>query len=103
VKVLRFRAGFPQTGRSSQIADELQIFREEVRLHFPKASRQQPGVPIQTFPEGPFFVARGWAMEAVAEQSVERLLEHAQRMTSAPGVFQPIAHALIRGQASSPP
>jgi hypothetical protein len=93
VKVLRFRAGFPQTGRSSQIADELQIFREEVRLHFPKARRQQPGVPIQTFPEGPFFVARGWAMEAVAEQSVERLLEHAQRMTSAPGVFQPIAHA----------
>jgi hypothetical protein len=61
VKVLRFRAGFPQAGRSSQIPDELQIFSEKVGLHFPKARRQQSGVTIQTFPEGPFFVARGWS------------------------------------------
>src|SRR5258708_487264 len=57
----------------SQVADELEVLHEKVRVHLANQPRHKPGMWLQQLPECPVFILGRWAVEMPAKQKVKLL------------------------------
>jgi hypothetical protein len=60
----------------TQVANEFEIFKEEVPPDGSDHRCEKSGVPVQKLPESPFFVFCGRASKSFAEQGLERQVSH---------------------------
>jgi len=85
VKVPPVIHDFVEARRIPQVTDELEILGEKAGSHRANHRGQEPGVPIQTFPEGPLLILRKRAVEPLAKERPELLLlVHALIVVAAP-------------------
>jgi hypothetical protein len=78
--VANINGGVAHTQRVTQVTDEFEILKEEVRADLADNRCQKSGMPVQTLPESPFFVSLRRVPELLAEQRLERQPVHRGRV-----------------------